>query len=149
ANLALLPFEEVREELSADLSSEDPMQRLWAVSACATFGSAAEDLALAAMPLLEDESPIVRVRAAEFLGQIGKTDPRETLIDVIETTDHFVTALIALNAVVYFHDHSELAYPVDVEAITAEFADREVGNRLAYLRGDWLTWKPAKKKKSK
>ncbi|MEM1444039.1 MAG: sulfatase-like hydrolase/transferase, partial [Verrucomicrobiota bacterium] len=106
ANLALLPFEEVREELSADLSSEDPMQRLWAVSACATFGSAAEDLASAAMPLLEDESPIVRVRAAEFLGQIGKTDPRETLIDVIETTDHFVTALIALNAVVYFHDHS-------------------------------------------
>ncbi|MEM6279396.1 MAG: sulfatase-like hydrolase/transferase [Verrucomicrobiota bacterium] len=149
ANLALLPFEEAREELETALKSDDPMQRLWAVSVCASFGSGAEDLAQEAMPLLKDDAPIVRVRAAEFLGQIGKTDPRETLIDVIETTDHFVTALIALNAVVYFHDHSDLAYPVDVESIVAEFDDREVGNRLAYLRGDWLTWKPAKKKKSK
>ncbi|MEM6916795.1 MAG: sulfatase-like hydrolase/transferase, partial [Verrucomicrobiota bacterium] len=149
ANLALLPFEEASEELALDLSSEDPMKRLWAVSACAAFGPSAEELTSDALPLLKDESPIVRVRAAEFLGQLGKTDPRETLIEVINTTDHFVTALIALNALVYFHDHSELSYPVEAEAITAEFDDREVGNRLAYLRGDWLTWKPAKKKKSK
>lgn len=149
ANLMLQPFGEVKDELAAALKSDDPMQRLWAVSSCAAFGSEAEELAEAAMPLLNDEDSIVRLRSAEFLGRIGKTDPRETLLDVINGTDHYVTALIALNALVYFHDHSDLAYPVNSESLTAKFDDREFGNRLAYFRGDWLAKRPAKKKTKK
>jgi len=146
ANLMLQPFGEVRDDLAAALGSDDPMQRLWAASSCASFGMEAEELASAAMPLLEDDDEIVRVRAAEFLGRIGKTDPRETLLEVIIETDHYVAALIALNALVYFHDHAELAYPVKIESLTVDFNDREIGNRLSYFRGDWLGKKPAKNK---
>ncbi|MDF1825281.1 MAG: sulfatase-like hydrolase/transferase [Verrucomicrobiales bacterium] len=150
ANLALLSFGEARDALTEAFTSDDPLQRLWASSSCAAFGSEAEELAEAAMPLLNDSDPIVRVRTAEFLGQIGKTDPRETLIDVINKTDEYVVALIALNAVIYFHDHQDLSYPLKVDALTIESDDREIQNRLGYLRGDWLTSPPKwKKKKSK
>lgn len=149
ANLALLPFGEAREALTTALSAKEPLQRLWAVSSCAAFGSEAEELAEAAMPLLDDNDPIVRVRAAEFLGQIGKTDPRETLIDVVNQADEYVVALIALNAVIYFHDHQDLAYPVEADAFTIETDDREIHNRLGYIRGDWLTSPPKRKKKAK
>ena len=147
ANLMLEPFGEGKDKLALALKSDDPMQRLWAASSCAAFGTEAEELAGTAMPLLNDEAPIVRIRAAEFLGRIGKTDPRKTLLDVINGTDHYLAALIALNALVYFHDHSDLAYPVQIESLTTRFDDREFENRLSYFRGDWLTGTAKKKKK--
>lgn len=146
-NLMLLPIAAAQAPLSAALASEDPLQRYWALSSCAALGAEAEELAPAAMPLLEDEDPVVRIRAAEFLGRIGKTDPRETLLEVINQTDHHVTALMALNALVYFHDHADLAYPVAAANLTVDLEDREIGNRLAYFRGDWLAAKAAGPKK--
>ena len=134
ADLMLLPFGEARERLSEALTSEDPMQRLWAVNSCAVLGREAKELAAVAMPLLEDADPVVRVRAAEFLGRIGKTDPRETLLDVINGTDQYLAAVIALNALLYFHEHADPAYPVDIEQLTVDLPGREIRDRLTYLR---------------
>ncbi len=134
ANLMMLPFDEAREPLSKALTSEDPMQRLWAANSCAAFGLEAEELATDAMPLLEDTDPAVRIRAAEFLGRIGKTDPRETLVDVINGTDDHLVAIMALNALVYFMDHADPAYPVDVEQLTADLSIREIRDRVTLLQ---------------
>ena len=98
ADLALLPFEEAEALLREALGSGDPMIRYWAAMACAAFGEAARPLAAAAKPLLDDPSPVVRIRAAEFLGQIRETDPRPVLTGIVNTTSDAVLATEALNA---------------------------------------------------
>ena len=85
----------------------------WAATACAYFGEEANELAELALPLLDDENCMVRIRAAEFLGGIGRVDPRATIINVVNSTDHPVEQLIALNSAAYFHENIKTAFPFD------------------------------------
>ena len=147
ADLMLKPYSDVHEDIQAALSSDTAGERYWAATVCAAFGEEAIDLAEHVKPLLKDESAAVRVRAAEFLGLTGVIDPRKTLIDIVNGTDHEVTQLIALNAVALFHDHSRLSYPFD--ASNFEKVTGEAQRRVDYLSGDWLNAKTAGKKKSK
>ena len=136
ANLMLVPYVEAHAALSAALTSDDPYQRYWAATACAYFGQEASELADTARPLLDDEDPMVRVRAAEFLGRIGKVDPRTTLIDVVNSSDHPVEQLIALNAAAYFHEHTETAFLF--QASDFEGVNGEGERRIQYFDNDWL-----------
>lgn len=147
ADLMLKPYSDVHEDIQAALSSENAGERYWGATVCAAFGEEAIDLAGLAKPLLKDESAAVRVRAAEFLGLTGVIDPRKTLIDVVNGTDHEVTQLIALNAAALFHDHSRLSYPFD--ASNFEKVTGEVQRRIDYISGDWLKPKSSGKKKGK
>lgn len=147
ADLMLKPFGDVHEDIQAALISENAGERYWAATVCASFGKEASDLVQSAKPLLKDESPAVRVRAAEFLGLTGKIDPRTTLIDVVNSSDNEVTQLIALNAAALFHDHSRLSYPFD--ASNFEGVKGEARRRIDYFSGDWLKPKPSAKKKKK
>ncbi len=136
ANLMLEPFHEAQADLSEALASEDPYQRYWAATACAYFGEEANELAELALPLLDDENCMVRVRAAEFLGGIGRVDPRATIISVVNSTDHPVEQLIALNSAAYFHENIKTAFPFDAsdfDGVTGEPA-----RRIQYFANDWL-----------
>lgn len=147
ADLMLKPFSEVNEDIQAAMTSENAGERYWAAAVCAAFGEEASDLATIAKPLLKDESPAVRVRAAEFLGLTGKIDPRATLIDVVNGADNEVTQLIALNAAALFHDHSRLSYPFD--GSNFKNVKGEAQRRIDYFTGDWLKPKSSGKKKGK
>ncbi|MCG8585422.1 MAG: sulfatase, partial [Pirellulales bacterium] len=79
ANLALLPFDRAKLRIEDALVSRNPMLRYWGTMVCTSFGEEAASLADDVLPLLKDDSDVVRIRAAEFLGLIDKADPRKTL----------------------------------------------------------------------
>lgn len=149
ANLMFVPISEAQEQLQAAAKSADPMERYWAATVCASFGEDASELVGTIRPLLEDEDRMVRVRAAEFLGRIGKIDPREVLIDVVNASKHPVEHLIALNAAAFFHENGKMAYPMDPANLKTVSPNSEAQRRVQYFSGDWLGKKPAKKAKPK
>jgi len=147
ANLMLKPIGEAEGPLRSAFRSADPVIRQWALTSCAAFGDSASELIEAAKPLLRDEDPIVQVRAAEFLGLVGAVDPRGTLIEVINDSDHPVVHLIAFNGVALFHDHSKTSYPFEAEDFVGVKGEAE--RRILYLQGDWIGKKPNRKKGKK
>ncbi|MFT5466340.1 MAG: arylsulfatase A-like enzyme [Verrucomicrobiales bacterium] len=133
ADLALLPFDEARPKLEAALKSDNPNVRQWALTDCAVFGKAAESLAEAAKPLLDDEQLLVRTRAAEFLGSIHAADPVPTLLDVLAKSESHVETLIVMNAVVFLRDFHGYKFEIDLKAVKSQGG--EVKRRTDYLTG--------------
>jgi uncharacterized sulfatase len=136
ADLALLPFEEARPRLEEALKSTNAMKRYWAATACASFGLAAVALASDVEPLVRDESMPVRIRAAEFLGQVGTINPQEVLIEVVNTTKNPVEATEALNAVVWLKDFFDDRYDVDRSEFHPIARGADIDDRLNYINGD-------------
>ena len=135
ADLALLPFLQAKTKLESSLLSGNPMVRYWALMACTAFGEQAESLAPFAMPLLKDEMPIVAVRAAEFLGRIGKINPQPLLTKIVNVTDDPVLATEALNTIVWFKDFFDDRYPVDRNDFDRSTNGADVEDRLNYING--------------
>ena len=134
ADLALLPFAEAKPKLDQALASSDPWERYWALTACSCFAKDAKAMVPAAKARLKDDTPLVRVRAAEFLAILGAADPRPTLVDVLNRAETEAEALIALNTVVYINDHLT-GYPFDVSQLKMKTTKGQVARRLDYLRG--------------
>jgi len=133
ANLAVLPFDAARPKLQAAMLARDPVERQWAMTDCAVLGETARPLADAARSLLADTDPLVRVRAAEFLGRIHAADPVPAILDVLETTDDGVVAALALNTAVYLRD--ALGYDVKLRREDVLAKGDSVSRRLEYLVG--------------
>lgn len=151
ADLALLPFDEASSEIRAALESDDPMKRYWGAMVCAAFGPRAASLAAAATPLLRDSAMTVRIRAAEFLGQLGTINPQESLVDLVNTTKNPVEATEALNAVVWFKDFFDGRYPVKRSDFDPICEGADVDDRLNYINGVPYpkTGQPKKRNKNK
>lgn len=132
ADLALLPFTEARPELEKALSSPNPWIRYWALTDCSLFGPQAAPLKELARERLMDDRPVVRIRAAEFLGAYGTTDPRPVLREVLRTSDSPVVSLMALNAVVYLKDGPR-QWDFDIAPADVKARNSEVDRRLKYL----------------
>jgi arylsulfatase A-like enzyme len=135
ADLALLPFEEAKSGIVVALESKNAWRRYWALNACSCFGEQAVSLVDQAKTHLKDEELLVRLRAAEFLGIVGAADPRPTMVEVLNSTDSAVEALIAFNTVVYFNDHFEGKYPFDLEQLKMRVDGGQTERRIQYLRG--------------
>ncbi|MCG8587543.1 MAG: HEAT repeat domain-containing protein, partial [Pirellulales bacterium] len=135
ANLALLPFDRAKLRIEDALASQNPMMRYWGVMVCTSFGEAAASLADDVLPLLKDDSDVVRIRAAEFLGLIDKADPRKTLIEVVNTTKNPIVATEALNSVVWFRDFFGDRYKMRRSDFHPVSKGDGVTRRLAYING--------------
>ncbi len=149
ADLALLPYAQVRPRLKRALESDHPMIRYWGATACSSFGKEAAELADDVKPLLKDDSLIVRVRAAEFLGLIGRIKPQPVLTNIVNTTPNPVLATEALNSVVWFRDFFEDRYPVNRADFRPLSKGGDVDDRLNYINGIPYPPKPAKARKRK
>ena len=76
---------------------------------------------------------LVQLRAAEFLGIVGANDPRPTLSRILSSTTSPDVALIALNSVVYFHDHTDYS-PFDLSQVNFNTNTKgQVDRRILYL----------------
>ncbi|MCA9248861.1 MAG: sulfatase-like hydrolase/transferase [Planctomycetales bacterium] len=136
ADLSLLPFAQAKPKLEAALSSDDPLQRYWALIACSCFGKTASPVISAATERLGDEELLVRMRAAEFLGILDARDPRPTFYEVLNTTTSPAEALLTLNSVIYFRDRARNAYPFELNKLILKAKAGEVGRRIEYLQGN-------------
>ncbi len=114
-------------------------ERYWGLIACSSFGEAARSLVERAKQLAEgDEEPLVRTRAAEFLGLIGAADPRPVLMDVLASSRSGVEANLILNTLVLLRD----GRPGYEFTVTPDHLDADVRNapnvarRMEYLQAE-------------
>ena len=133
ADTALRPFSEVQQALASSLQSKGALRRYWALKVCSNFGKKAKSLAIVAMPLLNDENLMVRVRAAEFLGSIKAVDPMPTLYGVVNNAETEQALMIAFNTIVYLRD--QVGHKYDPEKVKLKFNKGEVYRRVQYLAG--------------
>ena len=133
ADTALRPFSEVKQAIASSLQSKGALRRYWALKVCSNFGEKAKSLAIAAMPLLNDENLMVRVRAAEFLGSIKAVDPMPTLYGVVNNAETEQALMIAFNTIVYLRD--QVGHKYDPEKVKLKFNKGEVYRRVQYLAG--------------
>ncbi|MCH8828186.1 MAG: hypothetical protein IID45_01270 [Planctomycetes bacterium] len=148
ADLSLVPFSAAKTRIRLALSSQNPWHRYWGLIACSSHGKSAKPFVDLAKKLAAgDAEPLVRVRAAEFLGLIGAADPRATIMDVLSKTDSGSEAALILNTVVLLRD-GKPGYAFTVRANDIKPSARReplVNRRLEYLNG--VTAKRNQKKK--
>ncbi len=142
ADLQLLPWDQAQAGLHEALKSEDELQRYWGLIGCSSFGDQAAGMAELVMQLAAaDDSRLVRMRAAEFLGLIGRRDPMPVLAELLRQTEDPVEAGLILNSVVLLRDQAP-GWKFDLQSLqgtrwlTAKNGQFE--RRIAYLRGDDL-----------
>lgn len=136
ANLSLLDFEQAKSQIVASLKSEDPWARYWALIACSSFGEKATELADIAKQLAQNDSEnIVRVRAAEFLGLLGKKDPVDVMTNALYNTEELAEAVLILNSIVLMVDGAPgYTFNLKAENIAQTLKeDEKVNERLKYL----------------
>ena len=105
------------------------------MTVCSIFGEEAAAFVPQAKALLKAEDPLVRLRAAEFLGLIGKRDPRPTFYEILNEGASHAVKLITLNSAVLFHDRVENPLPFDVSQLKDPEDRDEVKRRLDYFAG--------------
>lgn len=149
ADLQLLPFGKAEAEIVTALKSDNAMERYWGAMVCTAFGEQAASLTDVIKPLLKDSSNPVRVRAAEFLGLIGKINPQMTLIEVVNSTELDVEGVEALNSIVWFKDFFNNQYPVKRADFNPKKAGGDVDDRLNYINGIPYPPKVKKNKRKK
>jgi len=134
ADLSLLPFLEAQPKLSKALKSNNPWERYWGLIVCSCFGKQAEPFyQMAETMAASDKENLVRVRAAEFLGLVGKADPRATIISALKQTEDLIEAGLILNSAVLLQD-SKPGYKFDSPQIPGNAS----GNGLVALRLQYL-----------
>jgi len=133
ADLELVPFGEAKAGIAAALAAADPPQRYWGLIVCSTHGKAAGEFIEEAKALAaKDPDPLIRVRAAEFLGLIGAADPRAVLMDVLATTGDPLVALLCLNTIVLLRD-GERGYVFTITKKDIKAKHQYIDWRLKYL----------------
>ena len=146
-DLAFLPFSAAEARLIAALESDNVWLRYSAAMTCSEIGAEATNLAEKVIPLIHDNSLVVRIRAAEFLGLINTIDPQPILADIVNRTSNPVEAGEALNSIVYFRDCHQPAYPIDAVLLKPVTTSDIITRRIDYLNGE--PYKSTKRKPKK
>jgi len=139
ADLQLLPFEEAKIGIKNALNSDHPTERYWGLINCSAFGKKASGFYEKAQALAaSDPDRLVRVRAAEFLGLTGTSDPMPILIQALNETTDDIEACLILNTVVLLVE-SDLGWKFEVRKIQqASWMKTKKGEfqqHLNYLKG--------------
>lgn len=137
ADLQLLPFSQAQPQLAQVLTSDQALERYWALISCSAFGKQAEVFAEPIKALAaNDPNRLVRVRAAEFLGLTGLADSIPHIFAALESCKDPVEVNLILNCVVLLRDGAGV--PVDPETVAnAPWATLPglVPHRVDYLSG--------------
>lgn len=135
ANLQLQPFTKVKSKLAKCLRDKDPIKRYWALTSCARFGADASELSGAIEKIFKtDDYTLNRVRAAEFLGIMGRSDTSAALTDLLYQSTVEYEALQILNTIVLLRDFYDHTFEVNAEKIKQNIADKKIiKSRLDYL----------------
>ncbi len=137
SDLALVPFEQAESHIKKALASESPWKRYWGLIACSSHGAAAASMKESALKLAnQDPEPLVRTRAAEFLGLTSLSDPRPIIVKALKDASSEVAANLILNSAVLLKD-GKPGYTFDrFEQDAVNYSNRYINERLAYLNGD-------------
>ncbi|MED5584905.1 MAG: sulfatase [Verrucomicrobiota bacterium] len=150
ADLQLVEFSKAKEGIESALQSKDPWARYWGCIVASAHGQAPQDLAdLIEILALDDPEPLVRCRAAEFLGLTSDVDPRPIIKAALKMSQSEVATNLILNTAVLLQDGNK---GIKFDALTREdvnHSGRYVQARLAYLSGRKPPVKVRRKKTKK
>lgn len=136
ADLSLLPFDEAKPAIESALVSKQRWERYWALICCSSHGQAAACFEKQAAQLIKtDPERMVRVRAAEFLGLIGKADPSAAILAALRESESPEEANLILNTLVLLRD-GQPGYEFRVTEADVKHAKKPRSNvqrRLDYL----------------
>ena len=147
ADLSLLSFEKAQSKIAKALDSKDPWHRYWGYIVCASFGKEAATFAEQAKKAITDLEPLVRVRAAEFLGLASLGDPRPAIMSALKDSQSPVATNLILNTAVVLQD-GKPGYSFTISKGDVNQSDRYIDARIAYLSGQEPP-KRLRKKKAK
>lgn len=134
ADLSLKPFPEARQLVGKALASPNPWKRYWGLVVCSAFGDQAATFYDKAKEIAaSDEEPLVRVRAAEFLGLTKQENPETVIQEVLSGVEDPADALLVLNTVVLIKDSG--LYELDLSSLAdSEWTNvGEIKQRMKYL----------------
>ena len=150
ADLQLVEFSKAKGGIESALQSKDPWARYWGCIAASAHGQAPQDLAdLVEILALDDPEPLVRCRAAEFLGLTGNVDPRPIIKAALKMSKSEVATNLILNTAVLLHEGKKGIKFNDLTSDDVNHSGRYVAARLAYLAGRKPPVKARKKKTKK
>jgi hypothetical protein len=142
ADLEMRPFEEAKDRIAEALASNDANERYWGLIVCTAFGDQAALFFEVAQKMSgEDESNLVRVRAAEFLGLTGADDPRPAILAALERSEDPFEIGLMLNSVTLLTDYGS-GYDFDLTGFLKKASGTPlvktdcVTRRLEYLTGE-------------
>lgn len=138
ANLQMKPFEQAERSLAKALASPQAWQRYWGLIVCSTFGAEATSLYADAQSIAEnDPEPLVRMRAAEFLGLAARIDPMPVLSEIFYRAKEVTTANLILNTVtLLLESNDDWKFEVKRQEVPADWIDKPndlVNRRLEYI----------------
>jgi arylsulfatase A-like enzyme len=149
ADLQLRPYEEVQAQIKEALISEDPWSRYWGCIVASSHRKiTSEQVGLIAKIADNDMEPLVRCRAAEFLGLTGEKDPRPAIKQALKMSTMAVETNLILNTAVLLHDGPSGFKFNKLSMKDVNYDGRYVEARVAYLSNK-KTPAPLKKKKRK
>ncbi|WP_044212408.1 sulfatase [Flammeovirga sp. OC4] len=135
ADLQLLPFKKAKKGIQKALSSENAMDRYWALINCSAYGKEASPFYATAKQLaVSDPDLLVRTRATEFLGLTETVDPKPLILDILDQCKDPIETNFILNTVVLLMDAKGMK--IDLETIEkAHWSKFEglVPRRIEYL----------------
>lgn len=139
ANYQISDLAEVRDQLLKCLGSDDPWERYWALIDCSAFAENDPKLVEKAIELSNrDPEPLVRTRAAEYLGIIDVSDPSNSMVKALYDSDQPAEGLLILNSIVLMQDGSrQYSFRIEPGRIQDKVRNNsEVMRRLDYLLKD-------------
>jgi len=149
ADLQLRPYKEVQDQIKEALISDDSWSRYWGCIVASSHRKiTSEQVRLIAKIADNDMEPLVRCRAAEFLGLTGEKDPRPAIKKALKMSTMAVETNLILNTAVLLHDGPSGFKFNELSMEDVNHDGRYVEARVAYLSNK-KTSVPLKKKKRK
>ena len=148
ADLQLKPYKKVESQIKEALLSNDPWSRYWGCIVASSHGQSPEGIVHLTKNLAKnDPEPLVRCRAAEFLGLTGKGDPKPIIKQALKMATSEVETNLILNTVVLLQDGKSGCDFHDLSNEDVNHGGRYVEARVAYLSGKKPPPKKSKRKK--
>ena len=149
ADLQLRPYKKVESQIKEALLSDDPWSRYWGCIVASSHRKiTSEQIGLIIKIADNDIEPLVRCRAAEFLGLTGEKDPRPAIKQSLKMSATAVETNLILNTAVLLHDGPSGYKFNELSMEDVNHDGRYVVARVAYLSNK-RTPVPLKKKKRK
>lgn len=136
ANLSILNFADVRDDIEENLKSDDSWERYWALIACSSFENEAKEFSALAESISHNDTELInKVRAAEFLGIIKKANPVNVMTEALYSSTDKTEALLILNCIVLMQNiHHNYDFDLEISKCDAVIQkDKLVQIRIKYL----------------
>ena len=134
AALQLLPLPEIEEPLERALTSENPWFRYWGCIVATSHGQISQKLINFINEMaVSDPEPLVRARAAEYLGVTQKENPFPFIKSALEISSSAVETNLILNTAVLLHDGGFGHSFKTLSMSDVNFGGRYIEARIAYL----------------